>query len=59
MLEFLVNYKKRLAAIRVELVEIEENLSTLPDETKGLREVADAVGKVARILIRVIDSLPG
>jgi hypothetical protein len=58
MLEFL-KYKKRLAAIRFELVEIEENLSTLPDETKGLREVADSLGKVCRILIRVIDSLPG
>ena len=62
----LIQYKKRLAAIRAELVEIEEDMATLPvpppvgvEPPTGLREIAEAVSKVSRILVRVIDSLPG
>jgi hypothetical protein len=55
-----LQYKRRLSTIRGELQQLEEEMGTLP--TGGLEHlatVAAGVGKIANILGRVIDSLPG
>lgn len=53
-----LHYKKRLTVIRGELQTLEEEMGTLPAEG-ALATVAAGVGKIANILGRVIDSLPG
>lgn len=59
----LVAYKKRLQTIRAELTAIEADVSTLPQEdleaSKSLTSVALGLARICRILVRVIDSLPG
>lgn len=59
----LLGYKRRLQTIRAELVAIDADLSNLPtddlESSKSLTTVALSVAKVCRILVRVIDSLPG
>ena len=61
--EKFAQYKKRLANVRAELVNIDEELSTLPtndlEQSKSLTTVALCAARIARILVRVIDSLPG
>ena len=57
-------YKKRLQTIRAELADIEADCTPIatsdkPDEVGPVVAVASAVARIARILIRVIDSLPG
>ena len=53
-------YKKRLQAVRRELADLELEMGTLPTgENAAIAAVAAGVGKIANILIRVLDSLPG
>lgn len=61
-----LQYKKRLTVIRGELQTLEEEMGTLPiplrevdQEGKAVATIAAGVGKIANILGRVIDSLPG
>lgn len=51
-------YKTRLGAVKTELQEIDEDMQTVPVKG-GAQPVALAVSKVCKILLRVIDSLPG
>lgn len=51
-------YKARLATVKRELEEINEDMMTVPVKG-GAQPVALAVSKVCKILVRVIDSLPG
>lgn len=63
-------YKKRLQAVRQELVAIAEECETLPippaeppavtlATSSALGTLAKSTGAIARILVRVVDSLPG
>lgn len=58
-------YKKRLQTVRAELVAIEadsENLEVSDDDSetaKAVKAVGASIGRVCKILVRVIDSLPG
>jgi len=54
-------YKKRLQGIRSELTDIDEKTSPLVNdgETEAIKTLALGVCRIARILVRVIDSLPG
>lgn len=54
-------YKKRLQGIRSELNDIDEKTSPLVNdgENEQVKTLALSVCRLARILIRVIDSLPG
>ena len=60
------DYKKRLQKVRAELDHINAELKPLrgpvdaEDETRvTVAKLAEAIGKLCEILIRVIDSLPG
>lgn len=52
------DWKKRLQAVRRELVVIAEECETAP-AAAAAAAAASGVSRVARILVRVIDSLPG
>lgn len=59
-----LKYKQRLQNVRTELNELEEEMLTLPlgafakEEGRAVQTIAKGVGKIAGILVRVIDSLP-
>ena len=60
----LMLYKKRLQTVRAELVAIDAELGTIDIEddsetAKGVKAVAMSLARLCRILVRVIDSLPG
>jgi hypothetical protein len=57
----LIDYKKRLATVRSELLDIDENCSPVvtSEEPEPIKSIALGVCRIARILIRVIDSIPG
>lgn len=61
MMEFF-EYKKRLTKIREELCDIDESVSPIvadEAETERVKALALGVCRLCRILVRVIDSLPG
>jgi hypothetical protein len=59
----LASYKQRLANIRAELVTVSRKCAEIEKakgkQAEGLRELAGSVGVIARILVSLIDSLPG
>jgi hypothetical protein len=62
MFEQFTQYKKRLRKIREELTDIDEGLSPVVADEQGdetIKKVALGICRVCRILVRVIDSLPG
>jgi hypothetical protein len=55
-------YKARLKKIREELTDIDEGLSPIvadEAETERVKALALGICRICRILVRVIDSLPG
>ena len=61
MFDFM-NYAKRLRGIRAELVDIDDKTSPIvADENQpdAVKTIALGVCRLSRILVRVIDSLPG
>lgn len=56
------DYKKRLKKIREELTEIDDGISPIVSdegETERVKALALGICRLCRILVRVIDSLPG
>lgn len=61
MFDFM-SYAKRLRGIRAELLDIDDKTSPLvADESQpeAIKTIALGVCRLSRILVRVIDSLPG
>lgn len=56
-----LQYKQRLQNVRKDLAELEEEMETLPivELRPDVTAIAKGLGRVAGILVRVIDSLPG
>lgn len=56
-------YKKRLQTVRAELTVIQSEVESLPadelEASKPLQTVAQSLVRLCKILVRVIDSLPG
>lgn len=60
--EPMFEYKARLKKIREELTDIDEGLSPIvadEAETERVKALALGICRICRILVRVIDSLPG
>lgn len=56
-------YKQRLQTVRAELTVIQAEVEALPadeiEASKPLQTVAQSLIRLCKILVRVIDSLPG
>ena len=62
MFEQLLKYKSRLRKVREELADIDEGLSKFVQDdnaNEDTKALALGVCRLCRILVRVIDSLPG
>lgn len=58
----LLNFKKRLKSIRSELAEIDDKAEVYSKDEQApesIRFLSLSICKIASILVRVIDSLPG
>ncbi len=57
-----LNYKKRLKSVRAELADVDDKASVYVSDQQApqsIRDLALCVCRIARILVRVVDSLPG